>query len=63
MRYISTRGNSPSKTFTEILLAGLAPDGGLYLPETYPQVTPAELAAWRPLGYPALGADNALIGG
>ncbi len=51
MRYLSTRGNSPSKSFTEILLAGLAPDGGLYLPEAYPQVTREELAAWRTLPY------------
>jgi threonine synthase len=51
MNYISTRGNAPAKTFTEILLAGLAPDGGLYLPETYPQVTRAELDAWRELSY------------
>jgi len=51
MKYISTRGNSPAKTFTEILLGGLAPDGGLYLPEEYPQVTRAELDAWRNLSY------------
>ncbi|SMB25242.1 Threonine synthase [Sterolibacterium denitrificans] len=51
MRYFSTRGNSPSRTFTEILLAGLAPDGGLYLPERYPRVRPEELAAWRNLPY------------
>src|SRR4030066_787421 len=51
MRYISTRGNAPAKTFTEILLGGLAPDGGLYLPEQYPQVTRAELDAWRRLSY------------
>ena len=54
MRYISTRGdasNSPRKTFTEILLGGLAPDGGLYLPESYPQITRAELDQWRTLSY------------
>ncbi|MFA6016172.1 MAG: threonine synthase [Gallionellaceae bacterium] len=51
MNYISTRGNAPAKTFTEILLAGLAPDGGLYLPEHYPQVTREELDAWRNLSY------------
>ena len=54
MRYVSTRDNSsiPSqKTFTEILLGGLAPDGGLYLPEAYPRVTRAELDAWRKLSY------------
>ena len=57
MHYISTRDNSanPSKkTFTEILLGGLAPDGGLYLPETYPKVTRAELDAWRGLSYAEL---------
>ena len=54
MRYISTRGNSPSRDFMEILLAGLAPDGGLYLPDSYPGISPAELAEWRGLSYPAL---------
>ncbi len=51
MKYISTRGNAPAKSFTEILLGGLAPDGGLYLPEEYPQVTRAELDEWRNLSY------------
>ncbi|HEY8887131.1 MAG TPA: threonine synthase [Gallionella sp.] len=51
MKYISTRGNAPARTFTEILLGGLAPDGGLYLPEEYPQVSRAELDAWRSLSY------------
>ena len=51
MKYLSTRGLSPAKSFTEILLGGLAPDGGLYLPEAYPQVTRAELDAWRGLSY------------
>jgi threonine synthase len=55
MRYISTRGDSqgylPGKTFTEILLGGLAPDGGLYLPDAYPQITRAELDQWRGLSY------------
>jgi len=54
MRYVSTRGNAPRRSFTEILLAGLAPDGGLYLPESYPGVTATELAEWRDLSYPAL---------
>ncbi len=56
MRYLSTRGDSssPTLTFTEILLGGLAPDGGLYLPETYPQASAAELAEWRGLPYHAL---------
>ncbi len=54
MRYISTRGRSPALTFCDILLGGLAPDGGLYLPERYPQVTRAELDAWRSLPYAEL---------
>lgn len=57
MKYISTRGNTPAKTFTEILLGGLAPDGGLYLPEEYPQVTRAELDAWRSLSYADLAFE------
>lgn len=54
MRYISTRDDSPNpskKSFTEILLGGLAPDGGLYLPESYPQISRAELDQWRTLSY------------
>jgi threonine synthase len=51
VHYISTRGTAPPKRFTEILLEGLAPDGGLYVPETYPK---ADLAAWRGLGYAEL---------
>ncbi len=47
MRYLSTRGHADRKRFCEILLEGLAPDGGLYLPETYPQVDDATLARWR----------------
>ena len=51
MRYISTRGGGTPQTFTQILLEGLAPDGGLYLPESYPQVSPAELQAMRGMNY------------
>ena len=51
MRYISTRGNSPAQTFTQILLGGLAPDGGLYLPETYPHFGAADLSAMRGMNY------------
>jgi len=57
MRYISTRGQSAPQTFCDILLGGLAPDGGLYLPETYPQVTRAELDAWRQLSYADLAFE------
>lgn len=57
MRYLSTRGQSPALPFCDILLAGLAPDGGLYLPEHYPQVSRADLDAWRSLSY----ADLAFV--
>src|SRR5712664_5029665 len=43
MLYISTRGNSPPRRFSEILLEGLAPDGGLYVPESYPKMDLASL--------------------
>src|SRR3546814_16042011 len=43
MRYLSTRGDAPVLSFDEVLLAGLARDGGLYLPETWPQFTPGEI--------------------
>jgi threonine synthase len=51
MKYISTRGNTTAKAFTEMLLGGLAPDGGLYLPENYPQVNRHELDTWRSMNY------------
>ncbi len=57
MRYISTRGQSAPQTFCDILLGGLAPDGGLYLPESYPQVSRAELDAWRTLSYADLAYE------
>jgi threonine synthase len=51
MKYISTRGKSPALTFSEILLGGLAPDGGLYMPESYPQFSAADLTAMRNMSY------------
>lgn len=51
MKYISTRGQSPAVSFSEILLGGLAPDGGLYLPESYPHFTDADLTAMRGMSY------------
>ncbi|MCB8748505.1 threonine synthase [Rhodoferax sp. U2-2l] len=47
MNYLSTRGDHSPKRFCDILLEGLAPDGGLYLPESYPQVDDATLSRWR----------------
>mgnify|MGYP001385002494 CR=1 FL=1 len=54
MRYISTRGGLAPATFSDILLGGLAPDGGLTIPEDYPVLAPGELASWRGLPYPEL---------
>jgi threonine synthase len=55
MHYVSTRsagfGSLPPQPFSSILLEGLAPDGGLAVPETYPRFTPAEMVALRPLDY------------
>lgn len=57
MKYLSTRGHPDRKRFCEILLEGLAPDGGLYLPERYPQVDAATLAKWRTLPYAELAFE------
>jgi len=51
MRYISTRGDMPPKAFSEVLLSGLASDGGLVMPEMYPKISPTELDTWRGLNY------------
>jgi threonine synthase len=47
MQYVSTRGHSSGQRFCDILLEGLAPDGGLYLPASYPRVDDATLTRWR----------------
>jgi threonine synthase len=54
VRYVSTRGAAAPKRFTEILLEGLASDGGLYVPEEFPR---ADLRAWRSLSYPELAHE------
>src|SRR5712664_3189802 len=54
MRYVSTRGEAQPQRFSDILLEGLAPDGGLYVPESFP---PADLARWRGLSYPELAFE------
>ena len=51
MLYVSTRGGAKPQPFTAILLEGLAPDGGLFLPEEFPKLTAAELAAMRGMNY------------
>ena len=57
MRYISTRGRSAPRRFCEILLEGLAPDGGLYLPVRYPRVDALTLNRWRSLSYADLAFE------
>src|SRR5437762_5241629 len=57
MKYISTRGDPHQRSFCEILLEGLAPDGGLYLPLRYPNVDAATLGYWRLLPYPELAFE------
>jgi len=62
MRYTSTRGDRTERAFCAILLEGLAPDGGLYLPTHYPQIDSATLTRWRGLyggGQPGGYADLA----
>jgi threonine synthase len=53
MKYISTRGRSPALSFEDTMLTGLAPDGGLYVPETIPTMSAAEIAALAGLSYEA----------
>ena len=57
MKYLSTRGGMAPQSFTDVLLEGLAPDGGLAVPESIPQVTPGQLQAWRSLSYADLAYE------
>ncbi|MVW71084.1 threonine synthase [Bordetella sp. 15P40C-2] len=57
MKYISTRGGMAPQAFTDILLEGLAPDGGLAVPETLPQVSAETLETWRGLSYADLAFE------
>lgn len=51
MKYISTRGSAPALSFEEVMLTGLAPDGGLYVPESLPHFSPADIKAMADLDY------------
>jgi threonine synthase len=51
MDFVSTRGQAPRANFADVLLAGLAPDGGLYMPAQWPQFTKAEIAAFKGARY------------
>ena len=57
MKYISTRGDKAQRGFSDILLEGLAPDGGLYLPTHYPKIDDATLTRWRQLSYADLAFE------
>jgi threonine synthase len=57
VNYLSTRGDTTPRRFCDILLEGLAPDGGLYLPSTYPTVDAKTLARWRGLSYADLAFE------
>jgi len=57
MQYISTRGEAPPVSFLEAVLTGLAPDGGLYVPATWPQLTHAEIAAFAGRPYAEVAAE------
>lgn len=54
MKYISTRGQAPALSFGDVLLAGLASDGGLYVPEQLPKYSTEEIASWASLSYQEL---------
>ncbi|MFI4935794.1 MAG: threonine synthase [Caulobacterales bacterium] len=60
MNYISTRGEAPAVNFLEAVLAGLAPDGGLYVPQAWPTLTAAEIAAFA--GRPYAEVAAAILG-
>lgn len=57
MKYVSTNLNASPVTFSEALLRGLAPDGGLYLPSSFPLLQPGELEAMTGLTYPELASE------
>lgn len=57
MNYISTRGQAAPKTFSQIILAGLAQDGGLFMPEAYPKINEIQLNNWRNLSYKNLAFE------
>jgi threonine synthase len=57
VKYVSTRGHAASQSFTDILLEGLAPDGGLMVPERWPRIMRVKLDAMRDLAYPQLAFE------
>jgi len=65
MRYVSTRGEAPALAFSDAVLAGLARDGGLYLPEVWPKLSPETMAgfAGRPFHEVATAVIKPFVGG
>ena len=61
MKYVSTRGQGSPQSFEQVLLTGLAPDGGLYVPETLPQLNWDQISAWKELSYPELALEIAQL--
>jgi len=57
VKYISTRGQAPALNFEDVLLTGLAPDGGLYVPESLPTNSREQIAAWSSLSYTELAFE------
>ena len=57
MNYVSTRGQAPPASFLDAVINGLAPDGGLYVPERWPQLSQAEIAAFAGQPYAVVAAD------
>ncbi|CAA0084539.1 Threonine synthase [BD1-7 clade bacterium] len=57
MKYISTRGEAPALNFEEVMLTGLASDGGLYIPETLPHFSKETLESWKSLNYAELAFE------
>ena len=57
MKYISTRGGCEPHSFEEVVLTGLAPDGGLFIPETMPQLTREKMLSWKNLSYADLAFE------
>ena len=57
MNFFSTRGHTAKASFSDVLLAGLAPDGGLYVPEEWPSLTPAEIAAFAGQSYAKVATE------
>src|SRR4051812_17004672 len=56
MRYVSTRGEAPAVGFVDAVLGGLAPDGGLYVPQSWPLFTPEEIRGFAKLSYAEVAA-------